>query len=268
MTITIKQKQIILSIVSITLLSLGLVTPVYAQYGDAMRATVTPGAKAAAREATMTRLRNRADTEITRRVNALTKLINLINAMKRLTTDQKSSFTTGIQGQITALNALKAKIDADTDLSTLRTDVQSIVTSYRIFALYMPQVSIMAHADRLLAIVDEMNTISSKVKARVDAAQSAGVDTTAMQALMTDRAAKIADASTQAQNAIAAVLPLTPDGYPGNKTTLTSARTMLVTARQDLQKALQDVQEIRKLLRAAGVQTNAKLTPVPTTKVE
>ncbi|MCX6793727.1 MAG: hypothetical protein NTY06_01335, partial [Candidatus Gottesmanbacteria bacterium] len=205
--------------------------------------------KAAVRQdAAISRLKTRADAEITRRITAFNLLLTKINAMKRLTPDQKMTFTNGIQGQMTSLNALKTKIDADTDITTLRTDVQSIVKAYRIFALYMPQVNIMAHADRILALIDEMNAISAKLQTRIDEAKTAGKDTSSMQSLMTDRAAKLKDAATQANNAIVAVVALTPDGYPGNKTTMQSAQKMLQTARQDLVNALQDMQQIRQLL--------------------
>jgi hypothetical protein len=73
---------------------------------------------------------------------------------------------------------------------------------------------------------------------------------------------KLTNAKTQATDAINAVLPLTPDGYPGNKTTLQSARSMLVMARQDIQAAHKDEQQIRQDLVKSGVKVNAKITPV------
>lgn len=223
-------KKLILCMIAV--LALGT-SSVYAQ---------TPATRGAARQETnMTRLKTRADAEITRRVDALNQLLTKINAMARITSDQKTTFANGINGQVSTLNTLKAKIDADTDIAILRTDVQSIVKAYRIFALYMPQVNIMAHADRLLALVDEMNAISTKLQTRLGGATNP---------LMTDRAAKLADATTQANNAIAAVTPLTPDGYPGNKTTLQSAQKMLQTARQDLVAAEKDATQIRQSLKS------------------
>src|SRR5574337_626990 len=44
----------------------------------------------------ITDLKTRAQTEIDRRITALTNLITKINDMKRLTSDQKSSFTSQI----------------------------------------------------------------------------------------------------------------------------------------------------------------------------
>ncbi len=229
--------------------------PAYAQ---------TPATKAAGRFATtvVDKLKEKANREIDRRIAGLTRLIELINRIKRITDSQKTDLTTQVQNQITNLQALKTKIAGDTDIATLRADVQSIVKDYRIYALFIPKTYIIANADRLLDIADEMVQISGRLQTRIDALKSAGKDTTQMQSFMTDRAAKIADAKTQAQNAINAVLPLLPDGYPANKTALQNARTMLQTARADLRAAQKDAQQIRQLLVQAGVNVNAKITPV------
>lgn len=223
----------------------------------------SPATKAAAhQDAVITRLKTRADNEITRRVDALNRLIDRLNGIKRLTSTQKTDLTSQVQDQINALNTLKAKVDADTDLAVLRTDVQSIIKSYRIFALFIPKTYIIAHADRLLDVVDILVGIQGKLQTRIDTAKTAGNDVTSMQNLITDMTTKLTDAKTQATNAINAVLPLTPDGYPGNKTILQSARTMLVTARQDIQAAHKDEQQIRQDLVKMGVKVNAKITPV------
>ena len=199
-----------------------------------------PASRSAVRQdAVMSRLKTRADNEITRRVAALTRLLGRITEMKRVSSDQKTTLTSQVQEQIDALNTLKTKIDADGDIATLRADVQSIVKSYRIFALYIPKMYIIAHADRLLDVIEDLTAISEKLKARGGSAT-----------LLADMTAKLTAAKTQAQNAIAAVTPLVPDGYPGNKTTLQSARTMLVTARADIQAAHKDGQQIRQALAA------------------
>ena len=238
-------KKLFYSIIFLGLLSV-FVTPAYALVNVASRAAVR-------QETNIERLKTRADAEITRRVTALTDLITKIAAMKRLTTDQKSTFTSGINNQITSLNTLKVKIDADTDIATLRTDVQSIVKSYRIFALYLPQVNIMSNADKILALIDEMNAVSTKLQVRIDAATSAGKDGISMQTLMTDRASKLTDASSQANSAISIAVALTPEGFPGNKTILQRAQQMLQISRQDLIAAEKDATQIRQTLKSFGM---------------
>ena len=249
---------------SIAIVSLLFISP-GVSFAQAPTGSEPPGVgeRAAAAQATIiSRLKTRADNEITRRITALTNLITRISVIKRLTSDQKTSLTSQIQDQIASLGTLKTKIDADIDLPTLRTDVQSIVKSYRIFALYIPKTYIIANADRLLNIVDALTLLQGKLQVRIDTAKSAGNDTTTMQNLIADMTSKLADAKTQATNAINTVLPLTPDGYPGNKTTLQNARSMLVTARQDIQVAHKNEQTIRQDLVQMGFRVNAKITPV------
>ncbi len=197
---------------------------------------------AANQENRISNLQNRANEAIENRITRLNQLIDKINDIKRLTSDQKSTLTGQIQSEVSALETLKTKIDADTDLTTLRADVQSIVKSYRVYVVFIPKVYIVAHADRLMDVVGLLQTYESKLQTRVTAAGSPS----ALTALLSDMTAKLTDANTQAQNAINAVLPLTPDGWPGNKATLQSARTMLQTARQDIQTAWHDAQQIRQ----------------------
>lgn len=224
------------------------IQPVYAQDSNPTAAS-RAGLRAVRQDNRMTLLKTRADNELTRRITSLTRLITTIGAMKRLTSDQKATLTSQMQTEITNLNTLKTKIDGDTDIATLRTDVQSIVKSYRVYALFLPQIQIIAYADRLMGVVDDMNVLVSKLQTRVDGVKSSGKDTSSMQSLLDDMKAKLTDADTQAQNAINAVLPLTPDGYPGNKTTLQSARSMLQAARTDMKTATKDAQQVRQSLK-------------------
>jgi hypothetical protein len=243
----------LITLTAVATLTPFLVTPVYAQTTMPTGTSGSLGARQTVRQQDrLTRVRQRGDNELSRRITALTNQVGRIQDMKRLTSDQKTSFTNQIQAEITSLQTLKAKIDADTDLTTLLADVQSIVQSYRVFALFMPKIAILAHADRLMSVDADMGTISTKLQDRITRASTAGKDVSAVNNLMTDRAAKLTDANTQAQNAINAVLPLDPSGYPGNKTTLTNARDMLKTGRTDLRTAFSDAQQIRQILKGFG----------------
>lgn len=198
-------------------------------------------------------LKARASQEIDRRITAMNNAITRITNAKRISANDKSALITQIQTQIATLTSLKTKINADTDLATLRTDVQSIVTSYRIFVLFLPKTHILAAADSMLTTADQAATLAAKLQSRITTAQNAGKDVTALTTALTDMQTKIADAKTQANNAIAAVTPLTPDGYPDNKATLQSARGMLLVGRQDLTGARQDAKTIMEGLKALRV---------------
>lgn len=200
--------------------------------------------KQAKTEKMVEKLNDKAAREIDRRIASLKKLIVRLSSIKKLTDSQKSSFTLEIQAEITNLETLKAKIAADTDPAVLKADVQSIVKSYRVYALFMPKIEIIAAADRMMNTSDQVSSLGAKLKTRIDAAKTAGNDTTNLQTLLDDLNTKVADAKTQATSAINAVLPLTPDGYPGNTATLKSAREMLRVGHQDLMTAHHDAQSI------------------------
>lgn len=206
------------------------------------------------------RIKDRSDKEIQRRIDSLNKLILRINEMKKISNEQKAILISQIQPQITDLYTLKTKIDADTDLQTIKTDAQSIVKSYRIYALFIPKIHILATSDRMLDTIDKTSTLAAKLNTRISEAKSKEEDVSNLEPLYSDMQSKISDAKTQAENAINLVTPLTPEGYPGNKTSLIEARKMLMTGRQDLQDARIDARKIVNELKSLLKQ---KKTEVP-----
>ena len=213
----------------------------------------------------MDNLKSRADQEINRRVKSLNYLIKRINSLKRLTTDQKTSLTSQVQVQIDSLNALKVKIDADTDMTILKTDVKSIVDSYRIYALFMPQIGILTAANEILDTIDKFNVYVTRFQTKITALQATGADVTSLQASLTDMQNKLKEAASLAQSASSSAMPLTPAGYPDNKSVLTSAKTNLMNARKDLQAARQDGLAISQGLKAAGSGSSSAKTALPRT---
>jgi len=190
------------------------------------------------------RLKSLANKELARRIDALQKIITKINEVKRLTPAQKASLVSQVRTEIASLTALQTKIQGDTDLVTLQADTQSVIKDYRVFALFIPEIYLITSANRVLDIADNMSSVAGKLQARITEDKAKGDDVTKLQTLLTDMNAKIADGKTQANNAINLVLPLTPAGFPANKTVLESARKLVQTAHQDLMDAFHDGQQI------------------------
>ena len=195
----------------------------------------------AATDAKMTNGKSRADQEITRRIGALTELATRVNAMVHLSAADKGSLTTTINGQITTLNDLKTKIDADTDAATLKTDIQSITKGYRIFALILPQGRIVAAADKIVDVAGTMSALGAKLQTRIGAATG---DTTALTASLTDMNAKIADAVSLASAAVSEVGPLVPDN--GDATVAAANDKALKDARSKIEEGMKDLAAARK----------------------
>lgn len=252
-------KSLTASIIIIVFSAILAITPaVFAQQG------ANPTAKQAQNQTNrITRLKTRADREIDRRIAALNNLITKINSNNRISASDKSTYISQIQSQISTLSTLKSKIDADTDLDTLKTDVKSIVDSYRIFALFIPKIHILSSADSMSQAADKLTAIAAKLQTKIQAAQAAGGDVTALQSALSDLQTKVTDAKTQYQNAESTITPLTPDGYPANKSQLDSAITMIKTGAQDLKTARADAVTIINGLKSMKKTSNS---PAPTTK--
>jgi hypothetical protein len=196
----------------------------------------------------MQNLQQRAQEEVTRRLKFLNGYLTGINKIQKLTTADKTGLQTEIQAQINELSTLQTKITADTDITTLRTDVKSIISNYYVFAFFRVKINLLIAAGRLSTITDNLNTIYTKLQTRINEAQAAGTDATTLNALLLDMNTQIINAKTEYQMIEAELLPLNAQGYPGNKSTLTDARAKLNTATVDLKAAYEDAIQIRQQL--------------------
>ncbi len=209
--------------------------------------TPTPGAAAAQH---LTNLKTRGNAEIDRRITNLTAALDKLAASTKLTAAAKATLTSQLNAELTGLGALKAKLAADTVLATARTDVQSIITDYRVYALMLPKARLVASADRFDVAEAQLTALSVKLQAKISTAKAAGQDVTAEQAGVTDMNAKIADAQTKTANVVTQLLALQPTDYNANHTVLLTFRTTLAAAQTDLKTARQDAASAISALKA------------------
>jgi hypothetical protein len=219
------------------------------------------------RTANVTKMTERANKEIARRVEALNKLGSRVQGMKKVPDTAKASIATNIQTQITSLTDLKDKISTEPDATVLQADLKSITSSYRIFALVIPQGHITAASDKIVAIAGNLKVIVQKLQTRITEAETAGKDVTSINTTLADMTTKISYAETQAKNAVNLIYPLIPDGgdtakASANKTALESAKASIKTANKDLNDAKKDATSIIKMLQAFKLK-KATATPTP-----
>jgi hypothetical protein len=222
-----------------------VVVPAYAlNVSVAANANVNVGSTtvSASTQTKITNAKSRAGQEITRRVNILTQLNTNVQAMVKVSASEKTAIAGEVQTEISNLNSLNAKIQADTVIATLKTDIQSITIDYRIFMLVVPQGRIEVAADKIQTVASDYTTFSAKLQARIAAAPS-GTDTTQVNAWLSDMNTQIANANTQAQAAVSLVANLQPD--QGNATVEASNKTALQNARADIKTALADLKTAR-----------------------
>lgn len=221
--------------------------------------TSTTGAVTDKQTARITKLRERALKEIDRRVASLNRLTVRVNNFKKLPDAQKTTYTTKIQTEITSLTTLRAKIVADTDIETLKVDTQSVVTAYRIYAVFIPQIHMLAASDAMLESVEKMTDLAAKLESRITTAKAAGNTTTALETALASMKTKIVNATEHATAVVTTVSALTPEGYPGNKTQLEVARKELREGRESLRGARENARTIMQGLKT--LKTTTGVTP-------
>jgi hypothetical protein len=190
--------------------------------------------------ARMTLLKDRGHLAIQRRLNELDRLSALVNGAKHLSSANRSALQSKLSSDRSGLVSLDTKIQGDADAATLRADLASIVTAYRIYVLVAPQVHLVVASDRIAASVAVGNTVAGRIQAAIDTAKAKGKSVTAAQAALDDLRRQLHGASAAIDGVASQVIALTPSGYPGNRTTLLSARNSILSARTHLFKARKD----------------------------
>lgn len=214
-------------------------------------------------ENVISNLKQRADNEITRRVEALNKLLKILSESKKLSSTTSASLSSQVQSNIDGLNTLKTKIDADTDITTLRADVKSIISNYYIFAFFIDYVHLNAALDRATTTENNIIVVWTKLQTKITEAQGKGQDVASLSANLTDMQNKLNDAKSLTTAASAELSGLLATGYPANKTTLQDARTKLQAIHADLKTAYLDAKKIIHGLRIDKHEGLSK-TPTPT----
>ncbi len=226
----------VLGAVGILSMSLGFAMPAAAQID--LRADLKVRANA-----NLETVVKRSDASIDARINALTKLKTRVNSIKRISDTEKASINGEVASEIASLHALRAKIRAQGSVEGARADEKSIAQDHRIYMLVIPQGYILGAADRINVIAEDMTALSVKINARIAAAKAGGIDTTSMEAKMSDVAVKIKAASDAGANAKAKVSGLVPD--KGDATLAASNKAAIESARADIKVASENFVESR-----------------------
>ena len=189
------------------------------------------------------------DAEITRRLQALARVNADISAAVHLSSTDKSTLQNEVNTAINGLNTLKTKLDGDISLSTTKTDAASIMTEYRVYALVVPKVHLIKLADDIQATDTKLSDTAGKLQIRLAKEKSAGKDTSALEAKLTDLNAHIAAAQNIAGNVETKIVDLQPSDYNSDHKVLSGYGEQLRTARSDDQSAFTEARDIINTLK-------------------
>lgn len=192
----------------------------------------------------LTVIKTRGDQEISRRLSELSKLTAVINNATKLTASDKSALSSEISGAVSGLTALKTTLDNETTLDAARTDAQSILTEYRVFALVMPKVHLLKIADDQVAAATKLSDAAIKLQTRLKSLKTSGKDVTALQATLDDMTTNIASAQKISSTIQSSISSLQPTDYNSNHSVLVGDNAQLKASHASLVKARQDAQTV------------------------
>ena len=230
------------------LLVIGSAAPAFAAQPSPLAPEVATGSGAracsaqrtAAKDNSVAQLKALGDCEINRRLVTIQTLQDHVSNPNGLTDGDRSALQGLLTADTTGLTGLKSKIDGETDVTTLRADIGTIVTGYRIYLLMVPMTAEVISADNETAAVGRLTTVAGKLQDRIDAASG---DIAQAQADLDNMTASLGQVNTSTLAEISSqLLTLTPAQYnagtggpalKADHTTLQGFRASLDAARAD-----------------------------------
>ena len=185
-----------------------------------------------------------AKIKTTARIGALNTAIAKVNAAQDISSADRATILATLNSDLAGMNTVEAKIAADTTVATAAADYKTIFSTYRVYAVAIPQSRLAAGADRMTSTsIPKLTAAQTKLAAALSG-PDASKSTPALQADLTDMSAQIS-AATAALNGIAAqALAVTPSAYNSNHTVLEPVRSAVKAAIADLKKAKADGQTV------------------------
>jgi hypothetical protein len=191
----------------------------------------------------------KAAAAIADRLTSLGTAIPSVTANQVITPADRSTLLATLNHDVAGLTALRATIAGDTTAKQAATDAATIYTTYRVYALALPQVRYAEAADDLTGgVLPKLVDAQTKLAALLAGADSAK-NTPAVQATMTDLGTKITAATTLTAGLSGTVLAYTPAQYDANHALLSAPRQSLAMAGTDVKAAQVDVTTVLDALK-------------------
>jgi hypothetical protein len=197
---------------------------------------------------TLAAIQASAKAKTTERVDRLDAAITKVTAAKGISTIDRSTILGTLNSDVTAMHAVEAKIAADTTVATASADYKTIFTTYRVYAVAIPQSRLAAGSDRMTSIaIPKLTSAHTKLAAALAAHPTKS--TAALQADLSDMSAQVTAASGLLNGVAAKALAVTPADFNSNHDVLASERTAVKSAAADLKKAATDGKTVAKALK-------------------
>ncbi len=183
------------------------------------------------------------------RTTSLNAAIAKFTANRFLSSADRATILSTLQGDLTGMSTVASAIAADTSIAQARTDYRTIFTSYRVYVVALPQAHFAASADALEGTALPKLTAARQKLSDALAGPKASKSTPALQADLADMATQIATAQQALSGLAAAALAVTPAAYNANPAVLAPVRQSLTTASTAVKAARADAKTVLAALR-------------------
>src|SRR5450432_189547 len=137
-----------------------------------------------------------AKIKTTARIGALNTAIAKVSAAQDISSADRATILSTLNGDLAGMNTVEAKIAADTTALTAAADYKTIFTTYRVYAVAIPQSRLAAAADRMTSTsIPKLTDAESKLAAAL-AGPDASKSTPELLADLADMSAQIASATS------------------------------------------------------------------------
>lgn len=216
--------------------------------------------KAAANQSQrLERIKIEAGRLIENRITSLNKLLQRVTNNSGLSPDEKSSLSSQIQLTIDSLNTLRAKIDADTDADTAKTDAKTIITNYYIYKMFIPKIRLLLAIDNLQALSVKLSETSASIQNLINTLENEGKDTSVIQGLLDDMNSQLSIINTTLANDKTKLETLSTTS--DFQTVFVQIRKDMAEVRSNFAKIRNDIAQMRTNFRGIRRSTTAIPTP-------
>lgn len=185
-----------------------------------------------------------ANSRIDGRLETLHALQLAVANAPHLTSNDRSTLSSLITGDISGLTSLRGKVGSETTVSAVRADETTMVDQYRVYLLVGPKVHLADAFDTEAAAESTLQKVHDKLAARLT--KQPGGATAAEQSQLADLQTQLRNAQQAESGKVATLLAIAP-GADANA--IHDALSPLVTAakaaRADLRKARDDAKALR-----------------------
>lgn len=205
------------------------------------------------------KIKTQADKLISNRIASLNSLLQRVTNDTRLSADEKSYLSSQIQSTIDNLNALKAQIDADTDVDTAKADAKTIITNYYIYRIFVPKIRLLLAVNNLQALSLKLSSTSASIQNLINTLKNEGKDTSVLQNLLDDVSLQLSVINTTLTNDKTKLETLnTTSDF---QAVLVQVRKDLAEVRSNFAKIRNDIAQMRTNFRGIRKSTTPSSNP-------